>query len=362
MDFNRYNRQIILPDFGTEGQQKLRQASVLIIGVGGLGCPASQVLAGTGVGRLGLLDFDTVELHNLHRQPLFNEKDIGRAKVEVAREQLSLFNSEVEIQIFNQKVEVGNIIPILQNYNVVVDCTDNFSTRYLINDACTLLSKPLVYGAIFRYEGQVSIFNVGEKSEQTNYRDLFPSPPSADEIPNCNEAGVLPTLPLIIGAMQANEVIKFITGSNEILRNRLAIFNAKTYETHRIAYSINTAKPSPKSIEDLYFLHYKTEDSFCGLHHLNTEEELKAFLSKESSVLIDVRERGELPFLTKYPALNIPLSDIENATEAIESLQNICCICASGQRSKKAVSLLKQKYPDKNITDFPKGVMAINIE
>ena len=205
----RYLRQIQL--FGKENQRKLSESKVLIIGIGGLGCPVLEILASVGIGRIGIVDSDKVDFHNLHRQFLYDENSVGQPKVEVAKNRIKNRNSEIIIDTYYQEVNQKNIFQLIDNYDIIVDCTDNFNTRYLVNDACFIRQKPLVYGAIYHYEGQISVFNVSKNGKITNYRDLFPNPPRRDEVPNCNEAGVLPTISAIIGNFQANEVIKLIT-------------------------------------------------------------------------------------------------------------------------------------------------------
>jgi len=193
MNIDRYSRQIMLRDFGMAAQEKLANSSVLVVGAGGLGCPVLQVLVSSGVGVIGIADSDKVDFHNLHRQFLYDEQDVGTPKAVAALERLNRMNSDTEIVAFQEMVTTQNVFSIIHNFDVIVDCTDNFTARYLLNDACFLLKKPLVYGSIFRHEGQVAVFNVEKENKITNYRDLFPGPPSPNEVPNCNKAGVLPS-------------------------------------------------------------------------------------------------------------------------------------------------------------------------
>ncbi|RZJ99252.1 MAG: HesA/MoeB/ThiF family protein, partial [Flavobacterium sp.] len=211
--FERYERQLILKGFGLEAQQKLSKAKVLVVGAGGLGCPALQYLTAAGVGMIGVVDHDTISLNNLHRQILYSNDEIGKLKSEVASTKLRDLNPEIIIHAFPFRLVKNNIIQLLSNYDFILDCTDNFVSRYLINDACILLRKPLVFAAISGYEGQIAIFNVADEAgNSTNYRDLFPIPPNPEEVPNCAESGVLGALSGIIGTMQAAEAIKLITG------------------------------------------------------------------------------------------------------------------------------------------------------
>ena len=226
--YERYQRQIILPEFGEEGQQKLLKAKVLVIGAGGLSCPVLQYLTAAGTGTIGIVDDDVVALNNLHRQVLYSVGDIGSSKAERARHILHQLNPEIKILPYNERLTVQNALILFDEFDIIIDGTDNFSTRYMINDACVLMNKPLVYGAISQFEGQVSVFNFRqtENEEAVNYRDIFPDPPKEGEVLNCAEAGVLGALPGIIGTMMANETIKLITGIGEPLANQLLTYNA----------------------------------------------------------------------------------------------------------------------------------------
>lgn len=217
-DFLRYSRQMQLPEIGESGQLKIKQARVLVIGAGGLGCPILQYLAAVGVGNIGIVDFDKVELHNLHRQILYTENHVGQFKSTSAKIILENLNPHINIQSFEEKVTLENVKKLLNNYDIIVDGTDNFTTRYVINDTCVKLNKPLIYGSIFKFEGQIAIFN---HKNSKNLRDIFPEPPNPEDVPNCSLNGVLGTLPGIIGAMMAQETLKLIlelpTLKNELL-------------------------------------------------------------------------------------------------------------------------------------------------
>ncbi|HSF45683.1 MAG TPA: HesA/MoeB/ThiF family protein, partial [Chitinophagaceae bacterium] len=230
--YNRYQRQIILKGFGVAAQDKLAAAKVLVIGAGGLGCPALQYLVAAGLGHIGIVDHDIVSESNLHRQVLFNMEDVGRAKVEVASEKLSALNPDIKLETWKVNFAHQQCVDLLSQFDIVLDGTDNFATRYLVNDACVLWKKPLVFGAVSQFEGQVAVFNVlrQDGSRSSNYRDLFPVPPKAGEILNCAEAGVLGVLPGIIGTMQAAEVIKLVTELGEPLIDKLLTYNALTQD------------------------------------------------------------------------------------------------------------------------------------
>lgn len=359
MNFNRYNRQIILPDFGISSQEKLANSSVLVVGAGGLGCPVLQILVSSGIGKIGIVDFDLVEIQNLHRQFLFDEKDIRSPKALVAERYLKNKNSEGEIEVFNEKLSVQNVIEIIQNYDVIADCTDNFETRYLLNDACFILKKPLVYASIFRYEGQVSVFNVEKEGRITNYRDLFPIPPHQNEVPNCNEAGVLPAHSAVIGTFQANEIIKFLIDSPETLIHQLLIFNTKNYQSMTIKFDENQEKSAPKTVEELQNFNYEEFWHLNFNDEINSLSELQLFLDQEDSILIDVRKNDEQPRISSFKILEIPLDSVEENLSKLNSYQNICFVCASGIRSKKAIEIAKNHFQEKEIKHFPAGAKSI---
>jgi len=232
---NRYARHYSLKDFGFESQEKLAEAKVLVIGAGGLGCPVLQYLTAAGIGTIGLADNDVVSLSNLQRQVLYNTDDIGRAKAAVAAKKLQQLNPDITVNSFKMLVNSANALELITDYDIVVDCTDNFAARYLINDACVLLDKPLVFGAVYQYEGQVAVFNVPDANgNKTNYRHLFPTPPDPLEVADCNEAGVLGVLPGIMGIIQATETIKLITGIGKALLNKLLTFSILDYGSFEI--------------------------------------------------------------------------------------------------------------------------------
>ena len=236
MNCERYQRQMLLPDFGAEAQEKLSQAKVLVVGAGGLGCPVLQFLTAAGVGNLGIIDPDTVSISNLQRQILYDEQSVGRNKAITAKEKLQQLNSEITITAFPEKFPQQNAMKLLESYDIAVGCTDNFLSRYYLNDMCCWLDKPWVHGAIYQYEGQVSVFNLERDGNKANYRDLYPRPPRAKKILENNQTGVLGTLPGIIGTIQAQEVIKLITGIGEPLAGKLLIFNSLTYQLKIIKY------------------------------------------------------------------------------------------------------------------------------
>lgn len=231
-DFLRYNRQMMLPEIGDSGQKKLKKARVLVIGAGGLGCPILQYIATAGIGTIGIVDFDTIELHNLHRQILYTEEHVGQSKAITAKSVLETLNPLIDIIAFEEKLTIENAAQIILNFDVVVDGSDNFATRYLVNDTCVMLGKPVVYGSILKFEGQMAIFN---HNGSKNLRDLFPKPPNPKDVPNCNLNGVLGTLPGIIGSMMAHETLKLIMDL-PTLENELILFNTLDWSFKKLRF------------------------------------------------------------------------------------------------------------------------------
>ena len=346
-EIKRYARHLILPEIGIEGQQKLKQAKVLVIGAGGLGCPVLQYLIAAGVGTIGIVDFDRVEESNLQRQILYSTGDIGKYKVEVAKEKLSKQNPFVKIITYCQLLTATNALEIISNYEIIVDGSDNFATRYLVNDACVILNKSLVFGSIFKFQGQLSVFNY--KGGPT-YRCLYPEPPADGEIPNCAEIGVMGVLPGIIGALQANEVIKIIVGVGEVLSGKLLTFDSLTVQFNTFDIAVN-----PENIKINKLIDYEL---FCGSIKEITAEELKQKIKlKEDFQLIDVREKTEYQ-IKNIGGILIPLGNLANNFDKINADKEIIVHCAGGVRSKKAVRLLmeqgfKKVYSLKNgLLDF----------
>ncbi len=342
--YERYQRQIILNEFGEAGQQKLLQAKVLVIGAGGLGCPVLQYLTAAGVGTIGIVDDDTVALTNLHRQVLYSVNDIGSLKAEIAAFVLQRLNPEISIVPFNQRLTVENALELIRSFDIIIDGTDNFSTRYMINDACVLLGKPLVYGAISQFEGQVTIFSphslkAGEGG--VNYRDLFPQPPKDDEVLNCAEAGVLGVLPGIIGTMMANETIKLITGIGEPLINRLLTYNALNNQVYELEL---TAREETRALIPVNEILFKQMDYewLCASAPSSLEIDGDTFdemLENKTVDIIDVRELDELPSVNEFYHQKIPLKQIGESVPDTKS-DTVVVFCQSGKRSKQAATLL----------------------
>ena len=334
---NRYQRQITLPELGLEGQAKLGRSSVLIIGAGGLGSPTSIYLAAAGVGRIGLVDFDRVDETNLHRQILYGTSDIGRPKLEAARERLHDLNPDITLETHETRLTSYNALEILGNYDVIIDGTDNFATRYLTNDACLLLKKPNVYGSIFRFDGQVSVFAT---PEGPCYRCLYPEPPPAHLVPSCAEGGVLGVLPGVVGTLQAIEAIKLITGIGETLAGRLLLFDAlrSSFRTMKLKRRCDEHAPVTKLID---------YEEFCNpvqTTDITPQELAQRLANGEELVLIDVREPYEWEAGHLDAATHIPLAQVPQRLADIPKEKEIVMICRSGGRSARAQEYLMQQH------------------
>ncbi|MDQ3281710.1 MAG: molybdopterin-synthase adenylyltransferase MoeB [Acidobacteriota bacterium] len=332
---DRYARQITLPEIGTAGQEKLRRASVLIVGAGGLGSPVALYLAAAGVGTIGLVDFDRVDATNLHRQILYGTSSVGRKKLEAARERLEDLNDEVRIVTHDARLTSENALEILRGYDVVIDGTDNFATRYLVNDACVLLAKPNVYGSIYRFDGQVSVFAT---NDGPCYRCLYPDPPPPHTVPSCAEGGVLGVLPGVVGTLQATEAIKLITGAGETLAGRLLLFDA-------LRMTFRTVKVRRRCDEHAKITHLIDYEEFCSpmQERDTTPSEVNQQLQTGAGVvLVDVREPHEWSAGHIEGATHIPLAQVPQRLNEIPKDRDVVMICRSGGRSARAQEYLLQ--------------------
>ncbi|MCS6935354.1 MAG: molybdopterin-synthase adenylyltransferase MoeB [Chitinophagales bacterium] len=354
----RYNRHIIIPDFGLEAQQKLKAAKVLVIGSGGLGSPLLLYLAAAGVGTIGIVDFDVVDESNLQRQVLFGVDDVGKPKTEAARKRLQSINPFIQINTYNTQLTSQNALALISEYDVVADGTDNFPTRYLVNDACVLAGKPNVYASIFQFEGQVSVFNYTDKTGNTgpNYRDLYPTPPPPGLVPNCAEGGVLGVLPGIIGSLQANEVIKVITSIGEPLSGRFFVFDALTFETRILKITKRSDTPVIRELIDY--------EQFCGvkaverkIKEITVEEFIRWQQSGEDIQVIDVREPAEYDEVN-IGALLIPLATVTERAGEISRDKKVVVHCKMGGRSAKAIRELEDKFGFGNLYNLKGGITA----
>jgi adenylyltransferase/sulfurtransferase len=350
-EYERYSRHIILPEVGLDGQKKLKAASVLCIGTGGLGSPLLLYLAAAGIGHIGIVDFDIVDQSNLQRQIIHGQTWVGKPKIESAKNRILEINPYCQVDLYETRLSSENALDIVKDYDVVVDGTDNFPTRYLVNDACVLLNKPNVYGSIFRFEGQATVFNY---QEGPNYRDLYPEPPPPGMVPSCAEGGVLGVLPGIIGTIQANETIKVILGTGTTLSGRLLLYNALDMTFRELKLRPNPVRPVIDKLIDY--------EQFCGIPQAQQEAEkekegiaemtvleLKQILDSgaDDVLLLDVRNPNEYAIASIPGAVLVPLPDIESGqgVDKVKGLLNghkLIAHCKMGGRSAKALGILKE--------------------
>jgi len=361
----RYNRHIIIPGFGMEAQQKLKAAKVLVIGSGGLGSPVLLYLAAAGVGTIGIVDFDIVDDSNLQRQVLFGVDEIGKPKVEAAKRRLQALNPYIQLHLHNTHINSQNALDIMRDYDVIADGTDNFPTRYLVNDASVLLGKPNVYASIFQFEGQVSVFNYRDSHGRLgpNYRDLYPTPPPPGLVPSCAEGGVLGVLPGIIGSLQALEVIKVITGVGETLAGRFYIFDALNFESR--TFTIRAREDNPLNGKNPTITTLIDYEQFCGMRAVE-EKSLKEITAKElydlqvkgePFQLIDVREPHEYDIVNIGAEL-IPLATVADNSGRIDRDRKVIVHCKMGGRSAKAIRELEEKFGFTNLYNLKGGILA----
>jgi len=348
----RYNRQTILKGFGAEGQKKLADAKVLVIGAGGLGVPVLTYLNAMGVGTLGIVDADVVSLSNLHRQVLYNEMDVGKSKAAVALEKLNAQNSATKISIKDTFLTRENALEIIKGYDLVVDATDNFPTRYLINDVCVILKKSFVYGALHGFEGQVSVFNY---QGGPTYRCLFPNMPTAEEIPNCNEHGVLGVIPGIIGNLQALETVKVLTGIGEVLSGKLLLFNGLDQSYQKIKFSAIPGYLKVNALQEDYNL--KCNSSGNIIEAIEVEK----LLLSDNIQVIDVRSVQEYEQFHLKNTLNHPLDEIGIWKDAIDYKIPIYLICQVGIRSQKALLYLQKHNSNATLFNVNGGINQLGL-
>ncbi len=361
----RYSRHLIMPEVGMEGQIKLKQAKVLMIGTGGLGAPLGLYLAAAGIGKIGLVDFDIVDMTNLQRQVIHGTADIGRPKLDSAADRMNDINPYVEIEKYETMLTSENALEIFKDYDVVVDGTDNFPTRYLVNDACVLLGKPNAYGSIFRFEGQATVFH---HKGGPCYRCLYPEPPPPGLVPSCAEGGVLGILPALVGSIQATETVKIILGKGQTLSGRLVLYDALNMKFRELKLRRNPECPvcgDNPTVREL--IDY---EQFCGIPQVEPEPEpglseweidvvdLKQRLDRGDPILVlDVREPHEYEICSLPDTVLIPLGDLPKRVNELNSADDIVVHCKSGMRSAKAVDFLK-KAGFRKVKNLKGGILA----
>jgi molybdopterin/thiamine biosynthesis adenylyltransferase/rhodanese-related sulfurtransferase len=358
-DYSRYSRHLLLSEIGKDGQKKLKAAKVLVIGAGGLGCPVLQYLAAAGIGTIGIIDMDNLEESNLQRQILYGVDDIGHNKAEAAKKRLLNLNPLIKVNAYPFALDTSNALQLFEQYDLVVDGTDNFATRYMVNDACVITGKPLVYGSIFRFEGQVSVFN---HNNGPTYRCLFPEPPKPGEVPNCSQVGVLGVLPGLIGTMQANEALKLILGIGEHLSGKLLVYNALTMQNSTLSIKANpTTIAATKAMKDGFKqINYQ---HFCGMKENNNNNNKVTEISAieftqnlEKYTVVDVRELWEQPRFEDIKSIDIPLPRILDSAHLIPKDKPIVVLCAKGIRSKIAIEQLQNNFGYTNLKNLTGGM------
>lgn len=350
-ELQRYNRHIRLSEIGEKGQLRLKKAKVLVVGAGGLGCPVLQYLVAAGVGCIGVVDADVVDVSNLQRQFLYGTGDVGKLKVESALAHLTAKNPHVKLEAYPCRIVKENALELVASYDIIVDCTDNFPTRYLLNDACVLQDKPLVYGAIYKFDGQVSVFNW---QGGPSYRCIFPEPPSAEESPNCAEVGVLGVLPGLIGTLQANEVLKMILGLGEVLSGRLLTYDALSHQQHIVAFEKSAIEIATLGdYEEICAIPSEGVISATNLH--------KRLAAGDSLQLIDVRETFEWNICHIEGAALIPMNAIPERLNEIASDREVVVYCHHGMRSQRVIDYLS-KQGDFNLLNLEGGIHAWAME
>lgn len=348
MHFERYIRQTSLAEFGSEAQSKLQNAKILVVGAGGLGIPVLQYLNAMGVGTLGIAEHDLVDISNLHRQVLYDEKDVGKSKIQAVSNRLTQQNSSTKIELFDAFLNVENALEIIANFDLVMDCSDNFPTRYLVNDACVILKKPFIYGALHGFEGQVSVFNF---NGGPTYRCLFPKIPDPAQISDCNTNGVLGIIPGIVGNFQALEAVKALTGIGEVLSGSLLIYNGLLQNIYKVKFPLIPENLLIKKLQKNY------DFEACYRHQNISGAALSNLLESDNTLqLIDVRTAEEFSQFHIDNSQNIPLDVLENRLDEIDFSKAVYMICQSGVRSLKAIQILQENHPASEFFNLEGGL------
>ncbi len=339
----RYSRHLVMPEIGMAGQAKLRAASVLCVGVGGLGSPAALYLAAAGVGRLGLVDEDTVDLSNLQRQVLYRDDELGQSKVALAAERLSRLNPEIDIEPFATRLDADNVMDIIAGFDLIIDGSDNFPTRYLVNDAAVLSGKPVVYGSVLRFDGQLSVFGA---PGGPCYRCVFPDPPAPGTVPNCAEGGVLGVLPGIIGSMQALEAVKLITGRGEPMVGRLLLFDGLAMRSREITVARNPGCPVCGDVPTITAPAATPVTATCAVTAeaplmIEPEALAEALDTDAPPLVLDVRNPPEFDIVRFDGAVELPLGELDRRCDALDASRHYVIVCHKGGRAAQAYEVLK---------------------
>lgn len=352
MKIDRYIRQTGLKGFGPEAQAQLGASRVLVVGLGGLGIPVVQYLNAMGVGTLGLVEQDVVDLSNLQRQVLYTESDVNRPKLDLAHEFLKQRNSGTEIHTYDSFLNRQNALDIIQGYDLVVDASDNFATRYLINDSCVILRKPFVYGALHGFEGQVCVFNY---QGGPTYRCLFPEMPEIHEIPDCNTNGVLGVIPGIVGSLQALEAVKVLTATGNVLSGLLMLYNGLDQSVRKISFPLNPKNLGITSLREHY------GEPGCRIDEEIGNAAFTGMIERGEPIrIIDVRDPGEFENMRLPGSVNIPLTSLSLHREEFEMQKTVYLICATGKRSREALQWIKANFPQLTAYSVEGGIRNLN--
>ncbi|MBX9879182.1 MAG: molybdopterin-synthase adenylyltransferase MoeB [Candidatus Obscuribacterales bacterium] len=348
----RYSRHLLLPELGTEGQERFKSARILVVGAGGLGSPVILYLAAAGVGKIGIVDFDKVDLSNLQRQIIYRNSDVGESKVKRASEHAQQLNPEIELVEHDFKLSSENAIELFNQYDVIIDGTDNFATRYLVNDACVLTNKPNVYGSIYRFEGQASVF---VHDGGPCYRCIFPTPPPQDAVPNCAEGGVLGVMAGLIGCVQATEALKIVLNKGETLRGSLLLYDALSMKFDKLRVprdpdcKICGSNPTITKLQDIVVT--------CSTNTVSASDLHSQIKSGDKLVLLDVRTPEEVAICRLENSINIPIAELQNRLNELDKQADIVVYCKSGARSAKAAELLTQ-HNFAHVRNLEGGILA----
>ena len=370
MDLNeheklRYSRHLMLPEFGTKGQLLLKQAKILVVGAGGLGSPVLSYLGAAGIGTIGIVDFDIVSLSNLQRQVLFQTNDVGALKCKVAAKHLQAINDHISVLTFPERLTNQNADSIIRNFDLIIDCTDNFESRYLINDACVLLEKPFIHGSVNRYAGQFALFNnVLENGKRgATYRCIFPHPPQPGSVQSCHEQGVLNTLPGLIGMMQAHIALKWLAKIGTFERTMLHYFDGNSFDWNQIVIERNDQSWPGFPVDLPAFLNYNYED-YCSEYSSHQElnsNNLKHWMElQQTTQIIDVRQPGERPVIISNHVKLIPLEQLEAKASDLRPEIPTLLVCASGYRSKIGADILFKKFGFAEVKSLVGGAQVLN--
>ncbi|MBI59663.1 molybdenum cofactor biosynthesis protein MoeB [bacterium] len=339
-ELSRYSRHLILPEVGKSGQETLKASSVLVVGAGGLGCPLLTYLAAAGVGTLGIIDFDVVDESNLQRQVLYTTLDIGKPKVDIAKQKLLALNPYIQVNTYQEPLTSDNALDLFSKYDVIADGTDNFATRYLVNDACVLSGKPNVYGSIFRFEGQVTVFNY---QNGPNYRCLYQEPPPPGLVPSCAEGGVLGVLPGVVATLQSNEVIKVLLNIGNVASGRLILFDALQLSFREVGIKKRNDYKITELIDYNQFCGVTMDQENSNVNDITVYDLKEKLDNQEEFQLIDVREPHEYDICAIEPSTLIPLGELEEKLDSLDKSKSFVIHCKSGGRSARAVMLMQEK-------------------